>query len=1066
MSSNDIDVTVPANAPADGSAQAIPATNGTTHTPVQHASPTLLPPKTPEIAPKDTEQDRLQESARSLTGQLDEDERDALHDSEAETVICSPVKEREEAKRAQSIKRERTEENTIPVFVAPAVQDVGPPPSPPKLGGADGGYALSPEESKENRLEQVSNASDGLSDVSSLRFSPARSGAGSEASSGSRMSIKKDEQRSHGNGGVHLNPRKRKHRGSSTHVLRERPSMEPPRQRPRGDPRLRESAVRSSVDRSPSPVTRSHRRTTSIHSSLPDSSGNSNRKRQTVPSREDRQPKPVWNSESSSDSEASSAHTKNGISLPKRDAYRAVSTPGRTIAPHRKKIDKHGLTILARACERGDLEGAKQALAAEPQEIDKTDYAGNTPLQHAALKGQTDVVAWLIKQGCLINCINGQKDTPLIDAVENGHLHIVRLLLQAGANPLHCNEQDKRAIDLIPDDADDKDELYAALLEATSHADPAQTVPTPQPEAPDPATRHDLDFLERTTRNLRRLAEKNDRVGVQELMKYVQVDNTVLAAAAKGGHRDLLDTLKSCMLDDRINEKPMLAAIGTPHLHVIEYLLNLDDFNPCWYDKEGRNYADIAEEWQGPKWEKEVEILGAAYKKMNKSRRLSSSLVTRGEKRKRRRKSETPEEAIRGATRRLISRKERDQRRKRIASESEDESSGEFMSVSSERVSAVDNEKQEPQLELKEDPVCSPEQLVAAAQQREEIARQAEEVAEAARQAEMEAQIQADAEARAETSRKVLAEAEAARVAEREAAARKAAQEQAEAEAARIAEAEAARMAEEAARVAEEAARMAEEAAREQEQRILRRSEMLQKLPSALQHVLQSESPPSQSYLYQSFCPVQAIRYAELHRKETDEAKKDEMWCLSWHAGLLGKTACSIFDVPEVSQSAPTISFEETLPVDASEREEFLSVIAGANLVYGLPELDDNMSFEQYVATDNQRKHLIHEARSKLLSLHSLRWIKLDDLLARLGDFPVDIRTDLRIGYGDEGTSRTLIGAQQVVHVDRVDVIDALVKADLGSRNTMTEYLVSEVNGSEKAAFREKAAYQAKVAIG
>ncbi|KAK4924350.1 hypothetical protein LTR28_012388 [Elasticomyces elasticus] len=273
-------------------------------------------------------------------------------------------------------------------------------------------------------------------------------------------------------------------------------------------------------------------------------------------------------------------------------------------------------------------------------------------------------------------------------------------------------------------------------------------------------------------------------------------------------------------------------------------------------------------------------------------------------------------------------------------------------------------------------------------------------------------------------------------------------------------------MAEEAARVAEEAARMAEEAAREQEQRILRRSEMLQKLPSALQHVLQSESPPSQSYLYQSFCPVQAIRYAELHRKETDEAKKDEMWCLSWHAGLLGKTACSIFDVPEVSQSAPTISFEETLPVDASEREEFLSVIAGANLVYGLPELDDNMSFEQYVATDNQRKHLIHEARSKLLSLHSLRWIKLDDLLARLGDFPVDIRTDLRIGYGDEGTSRTLIGAQQVVHVDRVDVIDALVKADLGSRNTMTEYLVSEVNGSEKAAFREKAAYQAKVAIG
>lgn len=57
-------------------------------------------------------------------------------------------------------------------------------------------------------------------------------------------------------------------------------------------------------------------------------------------------------------------------------------------------------------------------------------------------------------------------DTPLIDAVENGHLEVIRLLLKAGADPRAANAKGEEPLDLL----DGEDENYRAIKEAIEKA--------------------------------------------------------------------------------------------------------------------------------------------------------------------------------------------------------------------------------------------------------------------------------------------------------------------------------------------------------------------------------------------------------------------------------------------------------------------------------------------------------------------------------------------------------------------------------------------------------------------
>jgi len=82
------------------------------------------------------------------------------------------------------------------------------------------------------------------------------------------------------------------------------------------------------------------------------------------------------------------------------------------------------------------LEAVKAAYEEAEGELDQADFAGITPLQKAALNGWAEVVEFLIEKGCRTDCESGDRDTPLIDAVENGHLEVVRFYSAKGRSIL------------------------------------------------------------------------------------------------------------------------------------------------------------------------------------------------------------------------------------------------------------------------------------------------------------------------------------------------------------------------------------------------------------------------------------------------------------------------------------------------------------------------------------------------------------------------------------------------------------------------------------------------------
>ncbi|KAI0967027.1 ankyrin repeat-containing domain protein [Xylaria arbuscula] len=123
----------------------------------------------------------------------------------------------------------------------------------------------------------------------------------------------------------------------------------------------------------------------------------------------------------------------------------------------------HGETRFAKACAKGEYEKAKKRLAERPEDLNSTDFAGNTPLQVACLNGQEDIVQLLIEAGCNLNSYNCDRETPLLDAVENGHLAVVKLLLKAGVK---SGTEGRELLKMVPDDLDNAEEIRAALRQA------------------------------------------------------------------------------------------------------------------------------------------------------------------------------------------------------------------------------------------------------------------------------------------------------------------------------------------------------------------------------------------------------------------------------------------------------------------------------------------------------------------------------------------------------------------------------------------------------------------------
>jgi hypothetical protein len=563
-------------------------------------------------------------------------------ESEAETLISTPVKKREAEKQKQNVqvKAEKPARSRIGGLPVPGEDDEESESIATPVQSTEMNDVKRASSKEATEMDLGNNKEDSSDSLSSPRSPP--SIAGSRSSSRTRaLSERPDYTREDADS---RNPRKRKHRASSVSLPNKRRSMDPPKRKLRG---MQSEDNALQAERSPSPRLRNHRRAVSTQSVLGESAGaeGSGRKRRTAPQFPVRDSRPARPWEESDASSETTSHGHIEARRPQRGVGRSTSTPGRHGGrEHKRHVNKYGFTKLAEACDTNDLDAVKEWREKDPDQLEIAEYAGNKPLQIAALRGNEEIVAYLIDQGCQIDCANADKDTPLIDAAENGHLDVVQILLKAGVDPLRQNLKGQQALDVVTDETDEADGIRAALREAIEHwnSDDAKLKRENEEEQRHRAgPSKEVFLMARTYENLQRLVQINDRNGVREFLDArVPVDNALVALAAKTGDQYLVNMLLAEMPEKKAYqkpEKPMQAVLGTSHFEMVQMLTTLDQFNPLYRDRNGKTWPEIAEDRKGPNMRQERELLQRLYDERSRTLgRRSSSPVAKRENGKRR----------------------------------------------------------------------------------------------------------------------------------------------------------------------------------------------------------------------------------------------------------------------------------------------------------------------------------------------------------------------------------------------------------------------------------------------
>ncbi|EPE07265.1 ankyrin repeat protein [Ophiostoma piceae UAMH 11346] len=403
-----------------------------------------------------------------------------------------------------------------------------------------------------------------------------------------------------------------------------------------------------SLNRSESPPLRSHRRSLSTHTTS-QSNGLAVKKK--------RVPAPLQTTDYHSDESSTSGSPRVRSAKLRNLAAPATaeSSPAKIVA-HKKHLDAHGQTYLARACARGEYDLAKKRLQERPEDLNVADFAGNTPLQIAALNGYGNIVKLLIDAGCNLDCVNYDKDTPLLDAVDNGHLEVVQLLLDAGVNPRKANVNGEEPLDRVDDSVDNADAIRTALVEAKKNGGGRrftseehrhenddlrflQGLDESPRRSPAPGgssnsrrtgtiratkTSNHLLYMPMDDKTLRLAAGRGDEQNVIRILQVREAfdDPESMVAASRGGHDVVLQLLLAL---GRANPDPapitnvppehatpILAAIGQENLKVVSLLLEQSNFDPT-KRFNGETYYELARQRAGPNWREEEDILKKAY---------------------------------------------------------------------------------------------------------------------------------------------------------------------------------------------------------------------------------------------------------------------------------------------------------------------------------------------------------------------------------------------------------------------------------------------------------------------
>ena len=421
----------------------------------------------------------------------------------------------------------------------------------------------------------------------------------------------------------------------------------------------------SSRTRSVSPQPRVHRRSTSTQ--LPGQSANG------LGQRKKKIPAPLQSTDYHSDESSA-----GGSPHPRSSKLRSLTTPATAestispakMAPHKKHLDAHGQTFLARACAKGEYETAKMRLGERPEDINVADYAGNTPLQIAALNGYVDIVKLLVDAGCNLDCVNNDKDTPLLDAVENDHLEVVKILLAAGVNPRKANAVGEEPMDRIDLEGENADEIKKALRDARNknverrrtsedhHLEHTDARSSHGPDSPrrspgfgNPSGMHSANgrragtvrstktsnhllYMPMDDKTLRAAAARGEEETVTRILQVRDTfdDPESMVAAARGGHDIVMQLLLALgkanpdpapIAPNNDYATPMLAAIGQENIKVVKLLLDQNNFDPT-RKYRGETYYEIAKRRKGPNWMEEEHMLKNAYDEFRKSHKDSS----------------------------------------------------------------------------------------------------------------------------------------------------------------------------------------------------------------------------------------------------------------------------------------------------------------------------------------------------------------------------------------------------------------------------------------------------------
>lgn len=129
------------------------------------------------------------------------------------------------------------------------------------------------------------------------------------------------------------------------------------------------------------------------------------------------------------------------ISIPETAAFNASS--------YRLNDHMYGCTQIHAICAQGNIADIKAILNRNKELVHAKDLTGYLPISDAARHGDLDVVKLLVEYGSKFDEQSiGNRETPLLLAVANGHINVVKYLLELGADPRKRDYRGRSLIDI------------------------------------------------------------------------------------------------------------------------------------------------------------------------------------------------------------------------------------------------------------------------------------------------------------------------------------------------------------------------------------------------------------------------------------------------------------------------------------------------------------------------------------------------------------------------------------------------------------------------------------------